>query len=223
MTATLTRPPVATTSQPVVTAPDAVQAFRAGLFKFTAADWPVLIEAGILPEYTTVELLGGLFVYRDCGDSKGQSGVSGLGHDYAVRTIAKFDRHVDTPDRRLVTQITLQLEDVHTPIPDAMVLRGPPTAYRARHPNPADVLCLIEVADSSYAGDAGEKRTAYARAGVPQYVIVNLRDRTAEVYAGPDVAVGTSPPPRVVQGGGATFLYVGDGETVAADLATLWP
>jgi hypothetical protein len=224
MTATLTGPPPVTVLPPPSPPHDPVQAFRDGLFKFTSADAERMVKLGVLPEDSSVELLGGVFVHRDCGSSKGEPGVAGIEHDYVVRMIGKLDRHIDGPGRHLVTQLTLRLSDDYDPVPDAMVLRGPAIEYRARQPDAGDVLCLIEVADNSYARDAGEKLAAYARAGVPQYVIVNLRDRTAEVYAGPDPAAGTYPPPLVVRGDGGTLLLrVGEGETFSVELATLLP
>jgi hypothetical protein len=198
MTATLTGPPPVTVLPPPSPPHDPVQAFRDGLFKFTSADAERMVKLGVLPEDSSVELLGGVFVHRDCGSSKGEPGVAGIEHDYVVRMIGKLDRHIDGPGRHLVTQLTLRLSDDYDPVPDAMVLRGPAIEYRAL--------------------------AAYARAGVPQYVIVNLRDRTAEVYAGPDPAAGTYPPPLVVRGDGGTLLLrVGEGETFSVELATLLP
>jgi hypothetical protein len=226
MTATLTGPPPVTAlpHRPPSPTSDPVQAFRDGLFKFTSADAERMVKLGILPEDSTVELLGGVLVHRDCGSSKGEPGVPGLEHDYVVSTIADLNPRIANPSRHLRTQISVMLPGNYSPIPDAVVLRGPLTAYRERQATAADVLCLIEVADTSYARDAGEKLAAYARAGVPQYVIVNLRDRTAEVYAGPDVAAGTYPPPVVVPGvGGTLLLHVGEGETFSVDLAALLP
>jgi Uma2 family endonuclease len=37
------------------------------------------------------------------------------------------------------------------------------------------VALLVEVADSSLAYDLGEKKAAYARAGIPEYWVVDLR------------------------------------------------
>jgi Uma2 family endonuclease len=54
--------------------------------------------------------------------------------------------------------------------------------YRRRHPEPADVLLLIEVAESSVSFERGEKRDIYAKAAIPDYWIVNLVNRTIEVY-----------------------------------------
>jgi hypothetical protein len=224
MAATLTRPPPVVVAPPPASPTDPVQALRNGLVKFTADDAARMVELAVLSEDSTVELLGGLLVHRDCGSSKGDPAAAGIEHDYVVRMIGKLDRHIDADDRHLVTQLTLRLDADDSPIPDAMILRGPTTAYRGRQPEPRDVLCLIEVADSSYARDAGEKRFAYARAGVPQYVIVDLRNRSAEVYADPDSAAGSSPSPQIVQGdGGRLPLRVGEDESFAVDLASLLP
>jgi Uma2 family endonuclease len=54
-----------------------------------------------------------------------------------------------------------------------------------RHPEPHDVLLLIEVADSSLEFDRREKLAVYAEAGIPEYWIVNLIDEQIEVYRNP--------------------------------------
>lgn len=53
------------------------------------------------------------------------------------------------------------------------------------HPEPADVLLLIEVADSSLDYDRGEKSALYAEAGIKDYWIVNLIDSQIEGYRDP--------------------------------------
>jgi Uma2 family endonuclease len=71
------------------------------------------------------------------------------------------------------------------PEPDLAVARGQARDYLDRHPGPADVPLVIEVADSSLARDRGLKARVYARAGIPNYWIVNLVDRHVEVYSEP--------------------------------------
>ena len=44
---------------------------------------------------------------------------------------------------------------------------------------------MVEVADSSLQFDREEKGSLYARARVPEYWILNLRDRVLEVYREP--------------------------------------
>ncbi len=76
------------------------------------------------------------------------------------------------------------------PEPDGTIVRGQARAYLQSHPGPADVTCVIEVADSSL--DDARTRTLgiYARSGIAQYVIVNLVDSCIEVYEEPSTAEG---------------------------------
>jgi Putative restriction endonuclease len=97
-----------------------------------------------------------------------------------------------------------------------MLLRGPIDRYNTRTPVPADVVLLAEVADSSYAVDAGNYLREYAAAGIAQYWTVNIPERRVEVYTGPnrgadgaagyrgrkDYALGETVP-LAVEGGGA--------------------
>jgi Uma2 family endonuclease len=57
--------------------------------------------------------------------------------------------------------------------------------YRDRHPLPAEVLLLIEVADSSLDSDCGEKAALYAAAGIQDYWVVSLPERKVHVYRQP--------------------------------------
>lgn len=60
---------------------------------------------------------------------------------------------------------------------------GRPADYRQSHPErPA---LVVEVAESSLHFDQHHKGSLYARAGIPDYWIVNLVDRVLEVYRDP--------------------------------------
>jgi Uma2 family endonuclease len=77
-----------------------------------------------------------------------------------------------------------------------------PKRFLSGHPTPNEVLLLIEVAESSLDFDRGEKADMYAEAGISDYWIVNLEDRTVEVRRDP-------------KGGGYRSLRTfGGGETV---------
>lgn len=52
---------------------------------------------------------------------------------------------------------------------------------RGRHPTGTDTLLVIEVADTSLSIDR-EKSAIYARAGVPNYWIINIPDQRVETY-----------------------------------------
>jgi Uma2 family endonuclease len=57
--------------------------------------------------------------------------------------------------------------------------------YSRARPTAADVLLVIEVAESSLKYDSGEKADLYAAAGIADYWIVNLVDRRIEVRRDP--------------------------------------
>jgi Uma2 family endonuclease len=73
------------------------------------------------------------------------------------------------------------------PEPDAVVARGSYRDYALRHPGPADVTLVVEVADSSLREDR-EMTSIYGGSGVPIYWIINLVDRHVEVYSTPYAA-----------------------------------
>lgn len=69
------------------------------------------------------------------------------------------------------------------PEPDVAWMRA--RSYRKRRPQPADVLLLIEVAESSLRFDRGEKADLYAAAGIKDYWIVNLVELCVELFRKP--------------------------------------
>jgi Uma2 family endonuclease len=81
------------------------------------------------------------------------------------------------------TQATASLTDDYAPDPDLYVTRLP---LRSRDGLPApDILLAIEVCDTTWARDYNIKRPRYAAAGIPEYWIVNLRDRQLVVCTAP--------------------------------------
>jgi Uma2 family endonuclease len=78
--------------------------------------------------------------------------------------------------------ITLALSE---PEPDVSVLRGDARQYLDRHPGPADIALLVEVADASWQRDRTLKKSLYAQAGIAVYWLVNLAERRVEVFSQP--------------------------------------
>jgi Uma2 family endonuclease len=79
----------------------------------------------------------------------------------------------------------LAITEDSEPEPDVAVVAGKSLReYRQAHPQTA--LLVVEVADSSLAFDRGRKRALYARAGIPEYWVLNLIDATLEVYREPE-------------------------------------
>ena len=96
------------------------------------------------------------------------------------------------------------------PEPDVSVARGNNRDYGRRHPGPADIALLVEVADSSVFEDR-KLAFVYATAMIPVYWIVNLVDRVVEVYTGPEPG-GYAPP--TIYGPGSLVPVVVDGQII---------
>jgi len=85
-------------------------------------------------------------------------------------------------------QAPVALDDHSEPEPDVAVCRPVAQRYAHDHPGAADLLLVIEVAETSLAHDLTNKLSAYAAAGVPAYWVVNLVARVVHVYSKPDPA-----------------------------------
>jgi Uma2 family endonuclease len=73
-------------------------------------------------------------------------------------------------------------DDYSEPEPDIVVSRR---REKYAHPEPAEVLLLIEVSDSSLRKDRKIKLEIYAEAGVPEYWICDIRARAIDVHTKP--------------------------------------
>jgi Uma2 family endonuclease len=82
---------------------------------------------------------------------------------------------------RVMVEAPVRIPDYNEPEPDISLARGTANDYADRHPGPADLGLVVEVAKSSLAED---RRMAgiYGPAGIPVYWIVNFKDRQVEVY-----------------------------------------
>ncbi|MEM1367986.1 MAG: Uma2 family endonuclease [Cyanobacteria bacterium P01_H01_bin.15] len=59
------------------------------------------------------------------------------------------------------------------PQPDIAIVRLPDPVYFARHPEPDDILLIIEIAKSSLKRDLEDKLRIYAAADIQEYWILD--------------------------------------------------
>jgi len=71
------------------------------------------------------------------------------------------------------------------PEPDVVIARNRSDNYLASHPEPADILLVIEVSDSTLKYDREIKLSLYAEAGISNYWIFNLVDNQLEMHSEP--------------------------------------
>ncbi len=144
----------------------------------TLAEYDRMIEAGLFdgPTPRRAELIG--------GEIREMTPI-GPAHDDAV-TRLEYWSHDNAPRSEVLirVQCSIGLPELQSaPQPDvAWVVRRD---YRRHRPTAADVLLIIEVAESSLASDRGEKAELYATAGIAEYWLVDLTSQAVEVRRDP--------------------------------------
>ena len=130
----------------------------------TLAQYHAAIEAGELDEYSNVELLDGQII---------QKMSEGKRHDDTVNQLNVYfmSRFMQTHICRVQRAVTLPPGS--EPEPDYAVIDKQSYRGRTHHPEPADILLIVEVADSSLESYRDTKAPIYAAAGLPEYWIVS--------------------------------------------------
>lgn len=82
-------------------------------------------------------------------------------------------------------QNPLSLDNTSEPEPDVMLLKPKDDFYESGHPQPTDVLLLIEVADSTIDSDRELKIPLYAEDGINEVWLVDINSACIEVYRSP--------------------------------------
>jgi len=145
--------------------------------RFTVDEYHRMGEAGILSEDEPVELIAGEIVVREPIGSRHAGTVNRLNRLWTSRLGERAVVQIQNP-------IELPEEDSE-PQPDVALLRPRADFYTAAHPVAADVLLLIEVADSSLTVDRRVRMPLYARAAIPEAWILDLTADRVEVYRVP--------------------------------------
>jgi Uma2 family endonuclease len=147
---------------------------RATVVPWTVEAYRRALAEGLLPEDTAVELIEGFIVRKNRAQAGDNPMTIGDRHRVAVLRLAQSAPAFEQHGCFLQTQQPVSLPPASEPEPDAAVIRGTIDDYLESPPGAADVLCVVEVADSSLALDLGPKLTVYAEARIPQYVVVDL-------------------------------------------------
>jgi Uma2 family endonuclease len=176
-------------------------------------------ETGILAEDAPVELIDGLLVYKDRG---GALPVSPL-HTFVIHRMTRLAPALEERGCHLRLENPITLPPSHEPEPDGAVVQGRPEDYLERHPGPGDVLCVIEVSDSSLRYDRTTKQSIYAAAGIAQFIIVNLVEGRIEIYEDPNVAEKCYGLVRILYRGDTISLRVPGDRTLGVPAADWLP
>lgn len=138
--------------------------------RFSLEQYEQMLESGIFGAEERLELLDGEII--DMAPQKSR-------HATAIQLLDQVLRSVFGQGYCIRTQLPLRLDAFSEPEPDVAVVIGNPRDYRDAHPDTA--LLIVEVAESTLAYDRTRKLAAYARAGIPEYWILDLGAETLEV------------------------------------------
>jgi Uma2 family endonuclease len=142
----------------------------------TADEYERMGEAGIFPQDARLELIGGEIFEMSPIESPHAARVKFL--------IGLFSRLLGGTFI-VSAQDPVRPDDFSEPQPDVALLRWRDDFYRGAHPTAADVLLVVEVADTTVITDRRIKTPLYARAGIPEMWLVNTPGGQVEVYSEP--------------------------------------
>lgn len=148
---------------------------------FTVDDYYRMAQAGVFAEDERVELIEGEIIEMSPAGSRHAGGINGIA--------TLLNERKESLPLIISVQNPVRLDDGTEPQPDIAVLRLREDYYTKSHPTPADVLLVIEVADSSLVMDLGMKAKSYARAGIPEYWVFDLVQNQIVFHAQPENGV----------------------------------
>jgi len=135
-----------------------------------------LIASGTLGPSDKVELINGMITAMS---------PAGPEHDYTIMQLTELLMPV-IPTYHLLIQSTINLGEGQIFDPDlAVIKRRGGDAYKRKHAGPEDILLIIEAAASSMKRDAQVKMPIYASAGIPEYWIADIANRSLIVHREP--------------------------------------
>ncbi len=156
----------------------------------TVAEYRAMGEAGIFGPDERVELVDGLLIVPP---------PQNVPH-VSVLMRMQYRLHERLAQRAMIAQqLPVVVSDRSEPEPDFALIRWRDDYYARAKPTAADTFAIVEVADATLRMDRGRKRRVYARAGIPEYWIVNVRARQIEIHRDPHG--GAYPAPRIAKPG----------------------
>ncbi len=129
---------------------------------------------GFFHEYDHMELINGEII---------EMASKGTAHKTCLRNLLRELPKIVGDRATLQSQAPIALPPNSEPEPDFAILQNRDDNYLSGHPQPADVLLVMEVSDSSLGYDQDVKIPLYAKTSIANYWIFNLFDNYLEVYS----------------------------------------
>jgi Uma2 family endonuclease len=144
--------------------------------RFTVGEYHRLGELGFFCEDDRLELIRGEIIQ-----------MSPKGTPHSVCNSLLVEELILLLGKRAIVrgQEPIILHADSEPQPDVALARNRPDRYLSGHPEPADILLVIEVSDSTLKYDRETKLSLYAECSISDYWILNLANNRLETYSEP--------------------------------------
>jgi Uma2 family endonuclease len=144
----------------------------------TLDEYERMIEADVFHDQFRLELIRGELI---------EMSPPGIEHEFAVAAIANLlGSKVGSAALVWPQGNSIRLPNTNSrPQPDATLLRWRDDYSLSKPPTAEDVILVVEVSDTTLKYDQSEKSALYAEAGIQEYWIINLRNKTIETYSDP--------------------------------------
>lgn len=170
--------------------------------RFTVGQFYRMYKAGIFTEEDRNELLAGQIVAK---------GPISPAHASCVWTVSRYLEKRLAGAYMAFTTGPLPIPQLYSePEPDVVVVAYRQDAWAHRHPEPSDLLLVVEVSDETLRRDRTTKARIYAAAGIREYWIVNLVNRQLERHLLPTGAKRYPKPTIVAEGERFTHALIGE-------------
>jgi Uma2 family endonuclease len=144
--------------------------------RFTVDEYYRMAEAGVFAPDDRIELLDGRIYAMSPISSE---------HAACVRRLTRLLIQGVGTNAIVSTQNPVRIDQNSESEPDVSLLHPRDDDYASRHPQPSDVLLVVEVAETSLEFDRTVKGSLYAQVGIPALWIANLEAGRIEVYRSP--------------------------------------
>ena len=143
---------------------------------WTVTEYRRMIETGILDPDERVELIDGQII-----------SMSAKNPPHAATNLCAADylRNLLAGLALIRIQDPIALSTNSEPEPDIAVVQIDSRSYQDFHPAPVNIFLLIEIADTTLETDRKRKASAYAKAAIADYWILDVNTRQVYVFREP--------------------------------------
>ena len=173
-------------------------------YRFNVDEFILLSESGAFDDCGKTELIDGEIFYMNSQLTRHARAKTNLAIELAAAL-----RAMNT-DLTALVEVAVHLSNESMPEPDIVITR-----YKGDKAVPLDTVALvIEVSDTTLDTDLGRKRELYAKAGVPEYWVVDINATRVLMHVAPKD--GDYPGQREVPFGGLLVSGTIDGLQVGS-------